>query len=222
MHCTQSSIKGHDLIDSNVKTVKLLDKKQIWFTRFVPDQPFWSMMVMMMMMMIIYELLWATSSVSDGVGRDYPPVPTSFTQYWSSDDDDDRDDKDNDLSQALWELFSWRNAIGVRSWLSNLVFCKLYFGCIPKMWLLSKVTKISVITFWHSARSVLDWLITALAATSFSDDPRCNFFYIVLFCLDTESLRCVVGVLLEDIQNIQNQHLYIRLVHCWCTDKKWQ
>ena len=41
---------------------------------------------------ITYELLWATSSVSDGVGRDYLPLPTFFTQYWSSDHDDDYND----------------------------------------------------------------------------------------------------------------------------------
>ena len=36
-------------------------------------------MMMMVMMMITYELLWATSSVSDGVGRDQLPLPTFFS-----------------------------------------------------------------------------------------------------------------------------------------------
>ena len=55
------------------------------------------MRTMMKMMMLTYELLWATSSVSDGVGRDCPPCQL-FSQYGTYDDFDDNadDNADND------------------------------------------------------------------------------------------------------------------------------
>ena len=34
--------------------------------------------MIVIVMMIPYELLWATSSVSDGVGRDCPTLPSFF------------------------------------------------------------------------------------------------------------------------------------------------